>query len=239
MLQCPDNAGSSNYNYKGTHSIVLLAICDANYNILFVDIGAQGRRSDSGIFTLSKFGIKFESEEMDLPEPKTISIGNVPMPYCIVGDEAFPLKSYLQRPYPGRQLSRERRIYNYRLSRARRTIENVFGILASQWRILRRPIIAELTTAEKIVQAIVCLHNWLRRSDIGENIYVPPTMVDQVVGNEEQLGSWREIEQGGWAFQNITRMGANNSTKYAMHMREVFCRYFNNEGAVPWQYDIL
>ena len=51
------------------------------------------------------------------------------LPYVIVGDEAFPLKPYLMQPFPGRDIrnNEERRKYNYRLSRARRVIENAFG----------------------------------------------------------------------------------------------------------------
>lgn len=58
-------------------------------------------------------------------------------------------------------------------------IENTFGILASQWLVYRKPIIALPQTAEFIVQATICLHNWLRKKDIGRNMYVPLNMIDE------------------------------------------------------------
>jgi len=53
----------------------------------------------------------------------------LPMPYVFVGDEAFPLKKYFMRPYPGRLInSQEKKVFNYRLSRARRVVENAFSM---------------------------------------------------------------------------------------------------------------
>ena len=68
--------------------------------------------------------------QVNLPEPTTL-IGEQsqePLPYMLVGDEAFPSRPYLMRPIPGRSMTNDaQRIYNYRLSRARRVIENAFG----------------------------------------------------------------------------------------------------------------
>jgi len=171
FFQCP--AGSSYYNYKNSHSIILLAICDANYIFIFVDTGAYGRRSDDGIFRSSLIGQKLHNKEMNIPEPQPIlADGTSTIRDC--GDKAFPLSEYLLRPYLGREgLNKDRKIYNYRLSRARRMIESSFEILCSQWRILRCPIDTTINTYMKIVQAIIRLHNWLRIKDIGYDEYIP------------------------------------------------------------------
>lgn len=142
-----------------------------------MDIGACGRRSDGGIFKDSKMGRKFISNDMNLPDPKQLMADGNPLPYVLVGDEAFQLTNYLMRPYPGKNLiNNDRRIYNYRLSRARRTIENSFGILVSRWRVLKKPIECSPENAVPIVKALTCLHNWLRKNDEVE--YMPPVIED-------------------------------------------------------------
>ena len=65
MMDCPKNGGSAYYNYKGFHSIVLLAICDAKYCFTFADIGGFGSTNDASVLSNSMFGQAFEQH----PEP--------------------------------------------------------------------------------------------------------------------------------------------------------------------------
>lgn len=126
---------------------------------------------------------------MNLPKPTPLSENGNNLLYCLVGDEAFPLKTYLLRPYPGKKnIEYEKRIFNYRLSRTRRTIENTFGILANRWRIFRELIILSVNNTMKIIQATVCLHNWLRIADVNEEnniLYVTLELINRV--NEDSF----------------------------------------------------
>ena len=52
-----------------------------------------------------------------------------------VAGDAFALNENMLKPFIGSKLTVNQGIFNYRLSRARRIIENTFGILSSKWRI--------------------------------------------------------------------------------------------------------
>jgi len=106
-------------------------------------------------------GQKFHQEQLNIPLPAQLHINGPFLPYIIVTDEAFQLNKFTLRPYPGRNITQEQRIFNYRLSRARRVVENAFGIMVARFRIFQGPIITSLKTAEKIVKAAVVLHNFL------------------------------------------------------------------------------
>ena len=118
IIQAPSNGGSSFYNYKGTHSVVLLAVCDAHYRFIMVDIGDAGRHSDGGILSNSEFGKGLERNSLFLPPDRPLPGMSTFVPYVVVGDEAFPLKNHMMRPYPGKNLTDAQAVYNYRLSRA-------------------------------------------------------------------------------------------------------------------------
>lgn len=88
----------------------------------------------------------------------------------MLGNEAFPLKTYLMKPYTKRNiLSRKEKIYNYGHCRARRIVKYSFGILANRFRIFRRPIPLAPETVVKLVKTACTLHNWIRKSAFSQH----------------------------------------------------------------------
>lgn len=234
MLQAPPSSGSQYFNYKGSHSIVLMALVDANYKFVLIDVGGYGRNSDGGILANSSFGKALFSGNLSIPDNQPLAPNKVHMPHVIVGDEAFPVKPNLMRPYPGRNLQHNQRIFNYRLSRARRVSENAFGILAARWRFLRRLIQANPDSVVLYVKAACVLHNFLIEKT--KNTYCPPSFVDQDFCGVIYPGEWRNETQDTIRLQNIVRMGSNNPSRNAVEIRDQFCNYFVSEnGSLPWQ----
>jgi hypothetical protein len=189
MIECPARGGSDLFNYKGFHSIVLLTLCDAKYCFTMVDIGSFGKDNDANIYNHSVIGKGFATGTFNIPEAEKVG-DSEELPYVIISDEIFGLKTYLTKPYPGNGLTESQKVFNYRLSRCRRVIENAFGILSARWRIFRRPIKAKPCNVDSIVKACICLHNYLRLTDNAH--YIPQGFVDTEDGKDEIIpGDWR------------------------------------------------
>lgn len=223
IIQKPGE-GSAYYNYKGTNSIVLLAMVDANYNFTYVNIGTNGRLSDGGVFRESDLYSAIENNTLNFPEDQPLPFSTKPVPFVIVADAAFPLSTHILKPFPFRQMNREQRIFNYRLSRVRRVVENVFGILASIFRVLLTTIALKPEKTKIIAQACVALHNFLRK-EMGSHY-----ITDQKC--EEDDKRFRFL-------YGLSKQGGNRSKAEALSTREEFMHHVNGPGAVPWQEQMI
>ena len=211
-----------------------MAICDAKYCFTLVDVGNYGKDNDAQIFGISLMGRAFLDGKMNIPHPS--STNGHTLPYVIVADEIFGLKPWLMKPYPGKGLSESEAVFNYRLSRARRTIENAFGILAARWQIFRKPIKANPTLVDSITKACLCLHNYLRLTDNAQ--YLPSGFIDSEDSSGViTSGDWRSHAQEGGALRSAsTGRAFNRSSENAKGTRDTFCNFFNGqEGSLPWQ----
>ena len=121
-----------------------------------VDIGDSGRQSDGSMYHNGNIGYSIENNKLNLPKDRKLKNSEHVLPFVFIGDDAFSLKRHMMKPYPSTNMGIEKLIFNYRLSRARRIIENTFGIMASRFRVFYRPIIGDV---EKVIaKATVMLH---------------------------------------------------------------------------------
>lgn len=128
-----------------------------------------------------------------------------------------------------RGLTKEERIYNYRLSRARRMVENAFGILTNRFRVLHTPMCMKPDRAEAVVTASCVLHYILRDRSPPRR---KPDQEDSV-SHEVIPGTWREDPPVG---EPVPTLAGNTSTKSAKDQRNHLRDYFSSpEGSIPWQ----
>ena len=155
--------------------------------------------------------------------------------FCVLsGDDAFALHPNMQKPYSLRGMSREERIFNYRLSRARRVVENAFGILANCFQVLMTTMQYTPRTVRIITTACVCLHNLIcMRYPRLQN-----RLVDRDDGNHNFIpGEWRH---GHNMSDCLVVQGPNRNNCEGKKLRSLLKHWVNSHaGSVPWQDKML
>lgn len=200
MIHAQAGSGSQFFSYKGTFSVVLLAVVDADYCFMPVfshslNLERSWKRANYKCHYLHR-------------DPLT------ELKHVIVGDEGFPLKKYLMRPYPDRDLDKAKTIFNYWLSRARRVSENAFGILTACWRLYQRRIHLSPDNVDNVIKATCILHNYLRMTRA-----------------EDEPFSWKPahpMEFGVLENVSKTHMGANRGSQEAYDVKDKFKIYFSS-----------
>ena len=201
-----------------------MGICNAKYEFIYVNIGAEGRAADGGIWRESTFyeALQKDDNPLDIPEPQEIEGMNMTIPYFLVADDAFKLSPNVLKPFPGASETLKERVYNYRIGRCRRVIENTFGILTSRFRIFHRTITVQPDYATDIVVACCILHNYMRRET--QNQDINDASVDQNLPDGSYVGGdWRQNRADLDPLQSDQQ---RNPSVYAKRVRLALADYF-------------
>lgn len=198
----------------------MLALVDDNYGFSYVNIGTNGRASDGGIYARSSLGQALERKSLNIPEQSVI-----------VGDAAFTLKPYLMKPYASMPSHKEK-IFNYRLSRARRIAENAFGNLVTRFRVFLNTMDMAPKEADIIALAACSLHNWLQKTS---HMYITQRCVDFEDLQQRHVipGTWRQ--QLRTALKGLPATHNNHACRQAVAIKNAYAELFQTTEAIPWQ----
>lgn len=193
-----------------------------------VDVGKNDRMSDIDAIQTTTFYKKLQKNELNLPTTDVTTEG---LNFVFLGDDTLALHDNLLKSFPQKSLTFQKRIFNYRVSRAKRVVENAFGILANRFRIFHTAIHMSPDKTEGVILACCVLHNLLCK--MNKAAYTPFVMVDRedIEGGVVVPGSWRE-ENTALVSLHADHHHNESGDK---ETREKYVAYFNKTGAVPWQ----
>lgn len=192
----------------------------------------MGSASGAQIYNDSELRESAEGDTIGLPDPDPLPNDTQDVPYFWIGDDAFALRPTMMKPYSHRGMTNEERIFNYRLSRGRRVVENnAFGILTNRFQILLSTMQHHPSTVKLIVTACLVLHNLMRTRY--------PRLQNKQLDHAENLncnfvpGAWRL----GCNLQDTHAVsGPNTSSREGKKQRNLIKHWANSPaGAVPWQ----
>ena len=143
-----------------TKTFILMSIVDAKYRFVCGSCGFPGNSHDSIIFQSTSLWSDFKEGKV-LPNFSQCEQG-VYVPPLLLADSAFPMETWLMKPYSNAILTKEQRYFNYRLSRARMVVEGAYGQLKGRWRLLLRKCEGDHFQVKIATLACMVLHNLFR-----------------------------------------------------------------------------
>ena len=155
---------------------------------LIIIIFTAGSWSDAQIFNACQLKRKIGDGSIGFLDPVPITQGGRDVPYFILADDVFALKTWLMKPYGRRMLTRAERIANYRILSDRKVFKNAFGILVSRFRVMLTNIELPPATVREVVFTCVVLHNILRSQYLIQYAGQEPGDDDDVPGDCQLIG---------------------------------------------------
>ncbi|XP_064117663.1 putative nuclease HARBI1 [Macrobrachium nipponense] len=232
-IKKPKDGGSLYFNYKKFHSIVLMALSDAKYRFLFVDVGAEGA-GDGGTWRKCILARAITSNRAGLPQDTNLPNDVEPILFHIVANDAFALRSWMMEPYSHQSQDPTKRLYSYRLSHAHCVVENAFGLLHMRLQVFRRTMQQDVKVCKKITLCTCVMHKLTL-----QHYPYAGTDVDHEDQHHNVVPSiWRQ-ESLNLMEQLMARRGPNY-TRRAKTIRDYLAQYHSSDaGEVEWQERIV
>ena len=146
------------YSRNKCYTVVTQAVVGDKLKFIDVATGYPGSNHDSGVLRTTALFQQAQAGNI-LNEPEKVVEGYKIKP-ILLGDGAYPLSPWLVKPYPHRApLSNSQRKFNRKLSSARVTVEQAFGILKARFRILLTRIDCRIDNVSNTILASCVLHN--------------------------------------------------------------------------------
>lgn len=213
-IKCPSGSGHKFYNF------LLQVVADVNYKFTCVDIGGYSELDDVGTFTFSTLYNDLEKGLLKLPECAQIPNSTVKLPYVLLGDVGYPLKPYLMKPYVQRDLSNEQKVFNSRLTEARKSVRTALGLMASKWKLFTSCMQSHPDRANLIIKCICLLHN---------------IVIDREGVSQTDLAALETSKYQ--SSMNVRSRSNNRYTHHSGDIREAFKTFINcNERFITGQY---
>ena len=142
--------------------MVLLTLLNMDM-FLWADVWTNGCCSHAHIFNDGQLKQSIMDVTIGFPDAEPLPGDDTDMPYFIVADDTLALRTWLMKPFSGRNLNDQQHIFNYRLSRARLVVQNVFGVLANRFRSLLTTMDMEPNNITSKVLVCMTVHNIIRK----------------------------------------------------------------------------
>jgi len=158
QIKAPKESAVDYFSRYQQHDVIVQAV--VNGRKLFIDVAAgfPGSLHDSRVCRNSN--IYRRAENGDILTRPLYQIGNREIKPYLVGDSAYTISPWLQKPYPEGTRDPGEKAFNNQLSKARVNVECAFGILKGRWRILDHIEEGNTAMISKIIIACCVLHNF-------------------------------------------------------------------------------
>lgn len=162
-------------NRKGFHSIIMQAVVDHQYLFRDIVVGWPGSVHDARVLSNSTLYAKGNNNELFSGNCSKQIYGQNINP-VLIGDPAYPLMSWLMKPYPENNATpNTQKTFNYQLSRARMTVENTFGRWKGRFVRFSKRVDMEVPSLVIVITASCIMHNVC---EIQNNEFLPVWQID-------------------------------------------------------------